>query len=179
MIIRELHREEIERIWTIDRGEVIEAVYQLQDGHLVLTPEHFDASGWPPGEQEVYAPILLDCCDRGGFFWGVIDGSELAAVAVLDNKRIGRNADQLQLKFLHVSRSHRGQGLGRTLFYKAAQKAKELNARQLYISATPSENTINFYLSLGCVVTRNPDPELFELEPEDIHLEFTIPTGVL
>ena len=152
MMIRELHREEIERIWTMDRGEVIEAVYQLQDGHLVLTPEHFDAPGWPPGEQEVYIPILVDCFDRGGFFWGVFDGSELAAVAVLDNKRIGRNADQLQLKLLHVSRPHRGQGFGRALFDQAAQKAKESKARQLYISATPSENTIDFYLSLGCVV---------------------------
>jgi hypothetical protein len=41
----------------------------------------------------------------------------------------------------------------------------------LYISATPSENTINFYLRSGCRVTAQLDPELFALEPKDIHLE--------
>lgn len=42
------------------------------------------------------------------------------------------------------------------------------------ISATPSENTVNFYRNLGCEVTSEIVPELFELEPEDIHLEYTI-----
>ena len=40
----------------------------------------------------------------------------------------------------------------------------------MYISATPSEHTINFYLRQGCVVASEVDPELFALEPEDIHL---------
>ena len=50
-----------------------------------------------------------------------------------------------------------------------------MNARKLYISATPSENTINFYLNIGCIITREVDQALFELEPEDIHLEYLIP----
>ncbi len=174
-MLRELRKDEIDLIWTIDRAEVIDGVYQLRDGHLVLIPEHFDALGWPPGEQEGYTPLLVDCFDRGGAFWGVFDGPQLAAVAVLDNKRIGKNADQLQLKFLHVGRPYRNQGLGRMLFTLAAQKAKALQARRLYISATPSKNTIHFYLGLGCVVTQEPDAELFELESEDIHLEYTLP----
>jgi hypothetical protein len=49
-----------------------------------------------------------------------------------------------------------------------------MNARRLYISATPSENTVNFYLRQGCVLARQIDPELFELEPEDIHLEYDL-----
>jgi len=58
---------------------------------------------------------------------------------------------------------------------QAAAKAKELGAKRLYISATPSENTVNFYRYLGCVVTGEIDQELFDLEPDDIHLEYTIP----
>jgi len=53
----------------------------------------------------------------------------------------------------------------------AKATAREQGAKQLYISATPSENTVNFYLRLGCRVTAQPDPELLELEPKDIHLE--------
>ena len=67
MNIRELQREEIEEIWTIDRGEVIENIYYLQNGNLVLQPEHYDMQGWPPGEPEQYIPILIDCFDRGRY----------------------------------------------------------------------------------------------------------------
>ena len=54
-------------------------------------------------------------------------------------------------------------------------KARELGAGSLYVSATPSENTVDYYRHLGCVVTREVDPELYALEPEDIHLTYAIP----
>ena len=84
---------------------------------------------------------------------------------------IGSRGDQLQLKFLHVGRPYRRTGLGRTLFERAAQRAREMGAKKLYISATPSENTIGFYMRLGCTLASEIDAELFALEPEDIHLE--------
>lgn len=43
MLTRLLSREEIPLIWTIDRSEVIENVYGLEDGVLVLRPNYFDA----------------------------------------------------------------------------------------------------------------------------------------
>jgi predicted N-acetyltransferase YhbS len=168
---RELQRHEIEQVWSIDRSEVTDNVYHLENGTLVLRPERHDLHGWPPGEAETYTPILLDCFDGGGWFYGLFDDSKIVGVVVLESKPIGRNKDQLQLKFLHVSNSYRKQGLGARLFELARTTARERGARRMYVSATPSENTINFYLRLGCVVTAEPDPELFELEPEDIHLE--------
>jgi len=41
-------------------------------------------------------------------------------------------------------------------------------------SATTSEYTVGFYLRLGCKVAREPDAELFTMEPEDIHLEYEL-----
>jgi predicted N-acetyltransferase YhbS len=171
MIIRELARAEVERVWEIDRREVIERVYHLRDGRLVLEPEFFDMQGWPPGEARLYTPLLLDCFDRGGYFCGAFDGDALAGVAVLESRFIGRRGDQLQLKFMHISRPYRRTGLGRTLFERAAQRAREMGAKKLYISATPSENTIDFYMRLGCMLASEIDAELFALEPDDIHLE--------
>jgi predicted N-acetyltransferase YhbS len=175
MRIRELERQEIRDVWSIDRTEVVENVYRHEGGGLVLTPEHHDTAGWPPGEPERYGPILLDCFDHGGTFHGAFEGEGLVGVSVLEGRFIGREQDQLQLKFLHVSSRHRQTGLGHALFEKAVAKARELGARRLYISATNSENTVNFYLRHGCRVTDDPDPTLFELEPKDIHLEFEIP----
>ena len=171
---RELQRNEIEHVWQIDRAEVIENVYYVENGQLVLKPERWDMTGWPVGEAAIYTPLLIDCFDRGGWFYGLLEDDRLIGVVVLESKFIGSRLDLLQLKFMHVSHSYRKQGLGRKLFDLATVKARQQGARGLYISATPSENTVNFYLRRGCFPTPNPDPELLTLEPEDIHLECTL-----
>jgi predicted N-acetyltransferase YhbS len=117
---------------------------------------------------------LLEMYDRGGWTRGVFDGAQMVAVAVLDGKRIGEPPDMLQLAFLHVSRDYRGRGLGRDLFRAAAAEARARGARRMYVSATPSEHTIAFYLAQGCALSPAPDPELLALEPDDIHLEYAL-----
>lgn len=171
---RMLTRDEIPAVWHINRREVINAVYYLADGALVLKPEHHDVRGWSPDGAEKYTPLLEECYDRGGWFYGLFDEDQLIGVAVLENRFIGPNKDQLQLKFLHVSHGYRDQGLGKRLFKLAQAEARRRGAKQLYISATPSEHTIRFYRNLGCQVTTEPDPELLALEPEDIHLVCTV-----
>lgn len=175
MNIRFLQRDEIPLIWQIDRREIIENTYSLQNNKLVLKPDYFNMQGWPPGEAEHNTPLLLDCYDRGGMFWGVFENEQLVGVAILESDFIGSKRDTLQLKFLHVSRDYRRCGLGSTLFKMAVEEAKARGAKKLYISATPSENTINYYSRLGCVPATEIDDELFALEPEDIHLEYMIP----
>jgi len=167
-------KEEIKQVWEIDRSEVIENIYYLENDALVLKPEYYDMTGWPPGEAEIYSPILADCFETGGWFHGIFEGSKLIGVAVLDNRFIGKNCDSLQLKFLQVSNTNRKNGYGKKLFELARIKAREKGASRLYISATPSENTINFYLKRGCTISPEPDPKLLELEPEDIHLECNV-----
>lgn len=174
---RVLPRAEIRGVWQIDRSERIEAVYHCVDGTLILKPEHHDVKGWPPGEAEKYAPILEACHDRGGWFYGLFEDQKPIGVAVLESRFIGRGEDQLQLRFLHVSSHYRDRGLGKQLFVLAATEARRRGAKGLYISATPSEHTINFYLHLGCMVSARPDPGLIELEPEDIHLEYDLGLG--
>ena len=173
--IRELRRGEVEQVWSIDRSELIERVYHHKDGQLVLTPERCDVKGWSQGTVESYRPWLLDCFDRGGAFFGAFESGRLVGVSVLESRLISSARDQLQLKFLHIGREHRKTGLGRLLFDLAVARARDMGARRLYVSSTPSENTVEFYLHLGCRVTAEVEPELFAQEPEDIHLEFEIP----
>jgi predicted N-acetyltransferase YhbS len=173
--IRKLERHEIRDVWSIDRAEVIDNVYHLEGNKLVLKAERHDVKGWPPGEREQYGPMLLDCFDRGGAVYGAFDGATLIGAAALESRFMGSEEDRVQLKFLHVSRRHRRMGLGCALFDKAVARASELGARRLYISATPSENTVDFYLRRGCRVTDDVDAALFELEPRDIHMEFELP----
>jgi hypothetical protein len=60
------------------------------------------------------------------------------------------------------------------LFGLARATTRARGARRLYISATPTENTVGFYVRLGCAVTHESDAELFALEPDDIHLECAV-----
>lgn len=174
MKIRPLTRSEIPYVWQIDRSEIIDRVYHLREGQLVLEPEYYNMHGWPAGEPEHYTPFLMECFDHGGHFWGAFAGELLIGTVVLENRFVGKAKDTLQMKFLHISKNFRKQGLGKKLFTLAAQQAVELEARKIYISASPSENTVNFYLRMGCVLVSEVDEGLFALEPDDIHLEFDL-----
>jgi GNAT superfamily N-acetyltransferase len=83
-------------------------------------------------------------------------------------------ADSINLLYLYVSRPARGQGVGRNLFAEAAEAAQALGAKALYISAVPTENTVNFYLRLGAALVADPDPDLLEAEPDDVHLTYSL-----
>lgn len=54
---RTLTRDEVQEVWKIDRREVVNAVYYLENGALVLKLEHYDMRGWPTGKAEKYTPI--------------------------------------------------------------------------------------------------------------------------
>ena len=170
MEFRTLARDEIERVWTIDRRERIDNIYRVITGELRLEPHNFDVPGWPPDSRPIMNPLLQATFERRGHFYAAFDGEQLAGLSVLDTVWLGPKGDLLQLLFMHVGRDYRDRSLGTTLFEQAASAARERGARGLYISATPTENTIHFYQRRGSVLT-TPDPVLFAHEPEDIHLE--------
>ncbi|AMP04171.1 GNAT family N-acetyltransferase [Collimonas pratensis] len=167
---RDLGRADLALLDQIDRRELIEQLYLLDGGKLTLYEERFDMDGWPPGEAQQNAEVLAACFARGGWFHGVFDGEMLVALVVLDSVLLQVERPALQLKFLHVSRDYRGRGIAGRLFRLACARAPSMGAQEIHISATPSRNTVDFYLHLGCTLLDSPDPELLRIEPEDIHL---------
>jgi len=170
MDMRRLARDEVELIWTIDRSEIHSHIYELSEGQLVRTPKYFEVPGWRDGAAEKETPVLLDCFDRGGTFLGCWDAGALIGVCVLESARVRPHGDQMQLVYLYVSRMYRRRGVGMHLFEAAVLLAREAGANALYVSATPTENTIDFYLTRGCILAPEPDPRLLAAEPDDIHL---------
>ena len=163
---RLLTRDDVPLVWTIDRREIIEHLYVLRDGALHLVPDFMTSQAGPTAKPNHYTPILLDCHDRGGWCVGMFDGARLVAAVFVDSQPLGPHGDMLQLKFLHVS--HDWRGCGEQLYRTAREQARAMGAAR---PATPSQNTIDFYLRLGFTVSTSPDPALYALEPEDIHLE--------
>ena len=167
-------RDVIDRVEEIDRSEVIEAIYYRRDGQLVLDKEHWELKGWPSRELPQNTLYLSALLDRGGAIWGAFDGDRLVGMAALDSKWIGPSGDTLDLYFLHVSAGYRDRGVGTALVDLVKERAREMGARRLYVSATPSEHTVRFYKGVGFDLARHVDPELFELEPDDIHMDMDL-----
>jgi N-acetylglutamate synthase-like GNAT family acetyltransferase len=172
MEIRALRRNEIEKVRGITRNEVVEQVYYFVDGSLVLRDEFHDMKGWNASELDRCVSRIYDIYDRNGILLGAFVKNRLVGVSVLDSEFIGK--DKLQLYFHHVDNNYRHRGVGGKLFRNIVIEAKELGAKSLYVSATPSKNTIGFYLHMGCRLASEVHTKLFELESKDIHLDFLL-----
>lgn len=174
MSYRTLSREEITKLMEIDRTETITGLYRVEDGELRLEETHLNVPDWSPAEKKRRIAILQEEYDEGATFFGAFDGDNLVGMAELCHKPMSSGDNRLELAGLWVSSPHRGKGVGRALFKMVAEEARERGAKALYVSATPSVNTIKFYRSVGFELTSRVDPERYEAEPEDIHMELTL-----
>ena len=174
VIYKDLLPAELHRIAEIDRAEEILESYYLQNGQLHLksdqqTVTHFD---------EVELDEIIQRQDKliaaGGRVIGAFDQNTLVGVASVNGIKRGLLHNYLKMDILYVSKSSRGQNIGQNLLEQCKIIAKGLGAEKLYISATPTKGTVDFYLKNGAVITKEVDPELFVLEPEDIHLELEV-----
>ena len=164
--------DEIALIWSLDRSEIIENVYYLEAGALALKPERYDIRGWPPGEPELYSPILVDCYDQGGWFCGLFVDARLSGWPSWRADSSVPTTINSSSSFCTSATAIAEEGWAQGCSCWRGMKPRA--ALRIDVSPTPTENTINFYLRRGCILAPEPDPELFALKPEDIHLECSL-----
>jgi GNAT superfamily N-acetyltransferase len=167
-----LARSELARVAEIDRAERIDVLYEQHGTELVARQGDWSAAGWDPdghGEHSVEARVreLHQLVAHGGIPLGALAGGRLVAIGVVVPHLRPRIA---QLAFLHVSAAWRGAGIGTRLAAQLEQIARSAGDSEMVVSATPSGNTVRFYLRRGFRLTAEPLPELFEREPEDVHM---------
>lgn len=170
MEYRLLNEEEITKVDEIDRTETIEFIYYYIKGKLKLVEEFCEVPKWNRDQVLIHISDLTELYNKGGFIFGAFDGSKIAGVISLDNELIGKHKDHLNLAGFWVSNQYRNKGIGEKLVELVVEKAMEIGAVMLYVSATPSQNTVNFYLKRGFKLTDEIIEKLYELEPEDIHM---------
>jgi GNAT superfamily N-acetyltransferase len=171
--VRDLAREELSRVGEIDRTERVHVVLEQRGTELVARSGTWNASAWDPegdGEHSVGAQrrALERYVDAGGLALGAFAGGRLVGIAmVVPHFRPGI----AQLAYLHVSRDFRSTGIGSRLTRDLELIARDAGDTAIVVTATPSENTVLFYLRRGYRPMAQPLAELYELEPDDIHLE--------
>jgi GNAT superfamily N-acetyltransferase len=170
--VRVMRASELERIGEVDRSEHVTQEYVWRDGVLETRNVSICAAPWSAtgdgehsirGKVAAWQPIL----GRGGTLLGAFDAEILAGFAI-HRPRLGEEMSNLAALF--VGRSHRRRGIGSLLVAEVVRLARADGARRLYVSATPSVPTVDFYRSLGFRPADEPDEALFALEPDDIHM---------
>lgn len=170
---RQLAAEDLARLGEIDRSERIETLYVQHGARLEEQHGDWSAKAWfAEGEGEHSIAHQRTECERylaaGGIALGAFADGRLVGIGiVVPHIRPG----VAQLAFLHVSNGYRGRGVGGHLGDELERLAREQRDTRMVVSATPSLNTVRFYRRRGFEPMAEPLPELYRLEPEDVHMD--------
>jgi GNAT superfamily N-acetyltransferase len=170
LTIRKMPADDIQRIGEIDRSEHVTHAYKFEAGKLQRIEYDFHVPAWDAAEIAEHIQDWLPVLQQGGVLLGAFIDDHFAGFAIVGHKLFGEHHDHIQLVALYVSKPYRRQGAAQQLFAEASRLAKERGASYLYISATESNSAVGFYMHQGSVLAPQTDPELFALEPKDIHL---------
>ena len=172
MRVVRMKNSEISRIGEIDCSEHVTSYYVHKGGKLERREVDWHVSRWSEDDHpehsvrsriKAWKPLL----DNGGTMLGVFDKDTLVGFVIY---RPDLTEDTAQLAVLYVSDGYRGRGIGAALTEEVIKMAIADGAKKLYVSATPSVSTVSFYRNLGFELAEEINKELFELEPEDIHM---------
>lgn len=168
---RRISPDEIGFLSEIDRSERVTQTCTVEEGRLRWHDDTFDIPNWTFRDKlREWEPIA----DGFRNAWGAFREGRPVGFAVY---RRDLSPGTAQLSILHVDRGFRSIGIGNSLLEIVRKKAVEDGKGILYVTSTPTGNTVRFYLSRGFVLTSNPDPVLLRMEPDDIHMIMKLTTG--
>ena len=90
--------------------------------------------------------------------------------AVINSNVFGKLSKYVLLDQIFVSKTYRGKSIGNKLFSHTCNAARQFGADKLYICAGSSEDTIAFYLNLGCDDAREINSVIAAEDPNDWQL---------
>lgn len=174
VVINILEPADIELLRDIDRSEQLDTEYSVVDGQLTARPTDFFVPSWDPvgsGQHSVQAMVdhWRPYADGGATLLGAFVEGEVVGLAMVAGEL---RSNLAWLALFYATRSHRRIGIGKALWREAAAVARDAGASAMYVSAAPTGSAVNFYMGRGCRLATAEEivPELFELEPVDVHL---------
>lgn len=156
-----------------NRYQEIKRCWRKENGKWILKNIAF-IEQWDDNRKSGIIKEFISCIRDGGVVLGVYLEENLIGFSWIEPQLFGCKSEYLNLDSLQVSYGFRKQGIGRILFEKSCDEAKQLGAKKLYISANSSEETQAFYKAMGCYETIEINQELFEKEPFDCHMEYCL-----
>lgn len=156
-----------------NRFQDVKKCWRKENGKWILKDIAFTEQ-WNLDEYEYLIKCLQNTIITGGKVFGAFYNNVLVGFASVEYQFFGSQKNYQQLSSIHISYENRGFGIGKKLFYLVTEKAREMGAGKLYISAHSSQETQNFYKAMGCVEAIEYNSKLVEEEPFDCQLEFSL-----
>ena len=181
IIYRSMTKTECERILEIDNTIFINRVWRQKEhsqNRQWIDINWQQDSNFPDGNQ-THLAALKETFENGGFAVGAFDKEKLVGFCSINRGLFGKQYKYALLDQLFISNGYRGRGIGKTLFFMTVETAKSWEADKFYICAGSSEDTLAFYISLGCENAKEVNQALFEQDENDIQLEYDFTTMAL
>lgn len=171
---RRLNIEETQRIREIDASQYIGRAWRIVDEVRKLIDINYQDPDFPEG-YNTHLNRLRETIMTGGVAIGVFDENDrLIGFSTVNNEIFGEKDKYVLLDQIFITLEHRGNGIGKKLFYLSVDAAKKLGADKIYICAGSSEETVAFYFALGCEFATEINKKLYEADERDLQLEFTL-----
>ena len=167
MKLEKISETQVINLDNFDRSQGVKRVYANENGKLLLKDQIWTMDWSLEHKRKVAANLKSDEC----IAYAVWENEKVIGFVSVMKALIG---SRMVLDIIQVDRAFRGQGIGRQLFDLAVAEAKNAGAKELYISACCSEETVNFYKAMGAILTDDPIPEIAAAEPHDIQMTFEL-----
>lgn len=155
------------------RHQKVTKCRRKEEGRWVIRDDPF-IDDWTEEDYQMLIKYLTNTVNTGGFVYAGFCGDVLKGFVSVESTVFGGGNKYLDLSSIHVSEDMRRKGMGRMLFFAAAEWAKQRGADKLYISSHPAVETQSFYRIMGCTEAQEYNLEHVEKEPSDCQLEYVL-----
>jgi N-acetylglutamate synthase-like GNAT family acetyltransferase len=169
--INDLNNDILDRF---NRFQKVNKIYAKENGQWIVK-EHAYIEDWDKKRKvEKINSDFYNAIISGAYVIAAYNENSIIGFAVLLNRKFGTQNQYIQLQDIHVSYEYRNNGIGKKLFANCIEKAKEIGAKKIYISANSSEETQCFYKNIGCIDAEEINEVLAQDEPFDRQMEYII-----
>lgn len=152
------------------RHQVVTKCWRRENGTWLIKEAPF-IDDWDEKDYQLLVSCLRNTIQTGGFVYAAFYQNMLKGFVSVEPGIFGGVHRYMDLSSIHVSEEMRGAGIGKTLFEAAKNRAKEMGAGKLYISAHSAVESQAFYRKMGCVEAKLYHQKHVEAEPFDCQLE--------
>ena len=153
-----------------DRYQEVWECWRKLSGTWQLADAPF-TEDWTDEDKKRVIRHLRDTLQEGGCVVVARENGMLVGLASLARTPFGSRNQYVRLTGMHVSRDHRGMGIGTGLFHLVKDVAEGWGAEKIYISTQSSKETQAFYAAMGCVDAQETNLQAAQSGPLDRQLE--------
>ncbi len=171
IVYRSLKMDECRRIREMDVSQYIRRAWREVDNRRQLIEIDWLEPDFPNG-YENHLANLENTIRSDGIALGAFSESRLVGYCTVNPEFFGDISRYMLLDQLFIDRGFRGKGIGRALFMQAAARARARGADKLYICAGSSEDTVAFYIAIGCQEAAEVNQALYGMDRRDLQMEY-------